>query len=90
MDMAAPVSSATTISITKRDGTREPYDGYEIAASIEEVSRGLDDAITRSTQIQSELEITLFDGMTSEQLDEAVIHIALQNVKDDPEFDTIA
>lgn len=81
---------AGTISITKRDGTRQPYDGYEIAASIDAASHGLDDSITRSTQIQSELEITLFDGMTSEQLDEAVIHIALQNVKDDPAFDTIA
>ena len=89
MDMAAPTAS-TAIHITKRDGTREPYDGYEIAASIEEASRGLDDSITRATQIQSELEITLFDGMTSEQLDEAVIQIALQNVKDDPAFDTIA
>ena len=38
----------------------------------------------------SELEITLFDRITSEQLDEAVIQVALQNVKDDPAFDTIA
>ena len=28
--------------------------------------------------------------LLSEQLDEAVIHTALQNVKDDPDFDTIA
>lgn len=76
--------------VVKRDGTSAPYDGYEIARSIEDAARGLDDAITRATQIQSELEITLFDGITSAQLDEAVIQVALQNVKDDPAFDTIA
>src|SRR5690606_35044347 len=78
------------IRVVKRDGTLQPYDGYEIARSIEDAARGLDDAIKRATQIQSELEITLFDKITTEQLDEAVIGIALQNVKDDPAFDTIA
>jgi len=34
--------------------------------------------------------LTLFDGITTEQLDESVIHTALQNVKDDPDFDVIA
>src|SRR5690606_12159185 len=37
-----------------------------------------------------ELELTLFDGITTQQLDEAVIQVALQNVKDDPQFDTVA
>ena len=78
------------ISVTKRDGSRQPYDGYEIARSIEEAAHGLPDPVARATQLQSELEITLFDGITSEQLDEAVIQVALQNVKDDPAFDTIA
>ncbi|QGG41364.1 ribonucleoside-diphosphate reductase subunit alpha [Aeromicrobium yanjiei] len=79
-----------TITVIKRDGTRAPYDGYEIARSIEEASAGLDDQVARVTQLQSELEITLFDGITSEELDEAVVQVALQNVKDDPAFDTIA
>ncbi|ANS77930.1 Ribonucleotide reductase of class Ia (aerobic), alpha subunit [Serinicoccus hydrothermalis] len=79
-----------SIGVIKRDGTRAEYDGSEIARSIEAAARGLDDAVVRATQLQSELEITLFDGITSEQLDEAVIQVALQNVKDDPAFDTIA
>ena len=79
-----------SITVIKRDGTTVPYDGYEIARSIEEASAGLDDRVARATQLQSELEITLFDGITSEQLDEAVVQVALQNVKDDPAFDTIA
>ncbi|MDR6176393.1 ribonucleoside-diphosphate reductase alpha chain [Nocardioides zeae] len=78
------------IEVVKRDGTRVPYDGYEIARSIEEAAAGLDDGVARATQLRSELEITLFDGITSEQLDEAVVQVALQNVKDDPAYDTIA
>ncbi len=81
---------SSNISVVKRDGTKVQYDGYEIARSIEEAAFGLPDPITHATQLRSELEITLFDGISSEQLDEAVIHVALQNVKDDPAFDTIA
>jgi ribonucleoside-diphosphate reductase alpha chain len=79
-----------SITVIKRDGTSAEYDGYEIAKSIEEAAAGLDDEVARATQLRAELEITLFDGITSEQLDEAVIQVALQNVKDDPAYDTIA
>ena len=33
---------------------------------------------------------SLFDGITTEQLDAAVIQTTLQNVKDDPDYDKIA
>jgi ribonucleoside-diphosphate reductase alpha chain len=88
--MTTSTTGTSTIRVTKRDGSLEPYDGYEVARSIEAAARGLDDAVTRATQIASELEIVLFDRMTTEQLDEAVIQVALGNVKDDPAFDTIA
>ncbi len=78
------------ITVVKRDGQREPYDANKINLAIERASAGLDDNITWVTQIASELELTLFDGITTQQLDEAVIQVALQNVKDDPEFDTVA
>ncbi|MBX3310458.1 MAG: ribonucleoside-diphosphate reductase subunit alpha [Cryobacterium sp.] len=78
------------ITVVKRNGAREPYDANKINLAIEKASAGLDDNITWVTQIASELELTLFDGITTQQLDEAVIQVALQNVKDDPEFDTVA
>ncbi|WP_129668883.1 ribonucleoside-diphosphate reductase subunit alpha [Phytoactinopolyspora endophytica] len=78
------------ITVAKRDGSVEPYDGYKIARAIETASTGLDDQVTRAAQLQSELEITLFDGISTEQLDEAVIQVALQNVKEDPAYDTVA
>ncbi|QNO38042.1 ribonucleoside-diphosphate reductase subunit alpha [Protaetiibacter sp. SSC-01] len=79
-----------TITVVKRNGEREPYDANKINLAIEEASRGLSEEITWVTQIASELELTLFDGITTQQLDEAVIQVALQNVKDDPQFDTVA
>lgn len=79
-----------TITVVKRNGEREPYDANKINLAIEHASQGLDENITWVTQIASELELTLFDGITTQQLDEAVIQVALQNVKDDPQFDTVA
>ncbi|TWP37968.1 ribonucleoside-diphosphate reductase subunit alpha [Leekyejoonella antrihumi] len=79
-----------TIHVTKRDGTREPYDADRINRAIERAAEGLPDAIAMTMQIASELEITLFDGITTEQMDQAAIQVAVQNVKDDPAFDTVA
>jgi len=80
----------STISVVKRDGSRESYDANKINLAIEKAAEGLDDSIAWVTQIASELELTLFDGITTQQLDEAVIQVALQNVKDDPAFDVVA
>lgn len=80
----------STINVVKRDGTREPFDANKINLALVAASEGLPDQISKVVQVATELQLTLFDGITSEQLDEAVIHTALQNVKDDPDFDTIA
>lgn len=87
---AAPAVPTARIHVTKRDGTREPYDADRINRAVERVTDGLTDPISKVTQIASELAITLFDGITTEQLDEAAVAVAVQNVKDDPDFDTIA
>lgn len=78
------------IHVTKRDGTQEPYDADRINRAVERAAAGLPDAISKVTQVAGELAITLFDGITTEQLDEAAIAVAVQNVKDDPDFDVIA
>jgi ribonucleoside-diphosphate reductase alpha chain len=78
------------ITVVKRDGTRENYDANKINLAIEDAAEGFPDKLAWVTQIGTELELTLFDGITSQQLDEAVIQVALQNVKDYPAFDTIA
>lgn len=80
----------SSITVVKRDGSREPYDANKINLAIERAAEGLPDQVAWVTQIASELELTLFDGITTQQLDEAVIQVALQNVKDDPAFDVVA
>ncbi len=88
--VAPQQESRTGIHVTKRDGTREPYNADRINKAIERAAAGLPDQISITTQVASELAITLFDGITTEQLDEAAIGVAVQNVKDDPHFDTVA
>ena len=78
------------IHVVKRDGTRELFDANKINLALVRASEGLPDQISKVVQVATELQLTLFDGITTEQLDEAVIHTTLQNVKDDPDFDTIA
>lgn len=78
------------IHVVKRDGTREPFDANKINLALVAASEGLPDQISKVVQVASEVQLTLFDGITSQQLDEAVINTALQNVKDDPDFDKIA
>ncbi len=78
------------IHVVKRDGTRELFDANKINLALVKASEGLADQISKVVQVATELQLTLFDGITSEQLDEAVIQTALQNVKDDPDFDVIA
>lgn len=80
----------TNISVVKRDGTREPFDANKINLALVKASEGLEDQISKVVEVASQLQLTLFDGITSEQLDEAVIQTALQNVKDDPDYDKIA
>lgn len=80
----------TNIHVVKRDGTREPFDANKINVALVRASEGLPDQISKVVQVATELQLTLFDGITTEELDEAVIQTALQNVKDDPDFDIIA
>lgn len=78
------------INIVKRDGTKEPFDANKINTAILKSCEGLPDQISKVVQVATELQLTLFDGITTEQLDEAVIQTVLQNVKDDPDYDKIA
>ena len=78
------------INVVKRDGTKETFDANKINTAILKACEGLPDQISKVVQVATELQLTLFDGITTEQLDEAVIQTVLQNVKDDPDYDKIA
>lgn len=78
------------IHVVKRDGSREPFDANKINLALVKASEGQKNQIEKVVQIAGEVQLTLFDGITTAQLSEAVIQAALQNVKDDPDFDSIA
>ena len=78
------------INITKRDGTKAAFNADRINKSIERACRGMTDPISKVIQIATETRLTLYDGITTEELDLATINAALQNTQYDLEFDKIA
>lgn len=78
------------IHVVKRDGTREPFNADKINLALVTASEGLPDQISKVVQVASQIRLTLFDGITTDELDQAAIQATLQNVKDDPDYDKIA
>lgn len=78
------------LTVTKRDGTKVRFDADRINKSIERACLGLENKIQMVTQIATETELTLYDGVTEDELDEATINAALQNIKEDPNYDIVA
>lgn len=79
-----------TITITKRDGSKVPFNADRINKSIERACHGITDPISKVIQIATETRLTLYDGITTEELDLATINAALQNAQFGTEFDKIA
>ncbi len=79
-----------SISITKTDGTKVPFNADRINRSIERACIGLPDPIAMVTQIATETRVTLYDGMTTDEMDQATINAAVQNIKEDTDYDKVA
>ncbi|MDB5238743.1 MAG: ribonucleoside-diphosphate reductase, alpha subunit [Candidatus Parcubacteria bacterium] len=78
------------IFITKRDGTKELFNADRINRSIERACRDFFDPISMVTQIATDTQLTLYDGITTEEMDKATINAAIQNIKDDIQYDKVA
>ncbi|MSR87694.1 MAG: ribonucleoside-diphosphate reductase subunit alpha [Candidatus Zambryskibacteria bacterium] len=79
-----------SLQITHRDGTKEPFNADKINRSIERAAQGLLDPISKVIQVATETRLTLYDGISTEEMDQATINAAIQNVQQDPEYDKIA
>jgi ribonucleoside-diphosphate reductase alpha chain len=79
-----------SINITRYDGTKVPFNADKINRSIERACQGLFDPVSKVTQIATETRLTLYDGITTDELDQATINAAVQNIKDDIEYDKVA
>ncbi len=78
------------IFITKRDGTKEVFNADKINRSIERACQGLFDPVAMVIQVATDTRLTLYDGITTEEMDKATINAAVQNIKDDIEYDKVA
>ena len=78
------------LTITKRDGTKELFNADKINRSIERAAFGMIDPIAKVTQVATDTKVTLYNGITSEELDQATINAAVQNIKENPDYDKIA
>lgn len=78
------------MTVTLRDGRREPFDADRVNRSIERACVGLSDPTSMVTRIATESQVTIFDGIGEQELDEATISAALQNVQLDPDYDVAA
>src|SRR3982750_4195058 len=79
-----------SITVTRHDGKKVPFNADKINRSIERACRGLFDPVSKVTQIATETELTLYDGITTYEMDQATINAAVQNIKDDIEYDIVA
>ncbi|OHA24355.1 MAG: ribonucleoside-diphosphate reductase subunit alpha [Candidatus Taylorbacteria bacterium RIFCSPLOWO2_01_FULL_44_26] len=79
-----------SISIKKADGTRESFNADRINRSIERACVGLTDPISMVTQIATETQLTLYDDISTDELDQATINTAVQNIKEDTDYDKVA
>ncbi len=78
------------IFVTKRDGMKVPFDANRINRSLERACEGFPNKIQMVTQIATETQVTIYDGISEREMDEATVNTALQNVQEDPNFDKVA
>lgn len=78
------------LTITKRDGSKVPFNADKINRSIERAAYGVIDPIAKVTQVATDTKVTIYNGITTEELDQATINAAVQNIKDDVDYDKIA
>ncbi|HEX7724562.1 MAG TPA: ribonucleoside-diphosphate reductase subunit alpha [Candidatus Paceibacterota bacterium] len=82
--------TSKNIFVTKADGSREPHNADRVNRAIERACVGLSDPIAMVTQIATETNLMLYDGITTDEIDQATINTAVQNIKEDIEFDKVA
>ncbi len=78
------------IYVTNRQGEKMPFNADKINRSIERVTYGLTDPVTKVVQVATDTKLTVYDGITTEEMDLATINAAVQNIVSDIEYDKIA
>lgn len=80
--------STTTMSVTKRNGNKEPVDLNKILAAITKCALGLD--AVDSMRVATKTISGLYDGATTEELDKLSIETAASLIIEEPQYSTLA
>jgi ribonucleoside-diphosphate reductase alpha chain len=78
------------IKITKRNGDLIDFNADKINLALAKAAHGLTEPEAKAALIAAETALTLYDGISTKELDQAIINTAAQNIKDDPDFDRLA
>ncbi|HEY9586092.1 MAG TPA: ribonucleoside-diphosphate reductase subunit alpha [Candidatus Paceibacterota bacterium] len=79
-----------TTYVTQSNGEKAPFNADKINRSIERVTYGLTDPVAKVVQVATDTKLTVYDGITTEEMDIATINAAVQNIVNDIDFDKIA
>ncbi|GAB6195987.1 ribonucleoside-diphosphate reductase subunit alpha [Lysobacter xanthus] len=83
-----PPHAPATMTVTKRDGRREPVDVAKIVRAVQRCSAGLDDIDPMRVALKTIGGI--FDGATTRELDELSIHTAAAFTAEEPQYSRLA
>ena len=79
------------IFVTKRNGNKEKFNADEMNKSLEAVCTGLNNPTEKVVEIATATQMTLYDGIKTEELDRLLVNSALENMIEDPkDYDKVA
>ena len=70
------------ITVVKRDGSKQLFDANKINLTLLAASEGLPGQIAKVAQIAAELQLTLFDGITTEHQRGKILRFFIIRPKD--------
>lgn len=82
-------TTAASMNVTGADGTKLPFDFMRIRDSIAWLMRGYQSAVSVDL-IMQEVERTIYDGISTAQLHEALLLAAVSFIEYDPDYNKIA
>jgi len=77
-----------TITVIKRSGKSVNFDARKITQTVKRACKGLDDVDHR--QVIYNAEVKLYDGVTTQEIDESLIKSARALVEEDPQYKYVA
>jgi len=70
--------------VTKRDGTKQPYDPAQINEAVERACDGLDEV--SPSEIILDANLQLYEGVTTKEIDQAMVQSARSKIEKEPEY----